>query len=125
MAESEFSQQVEWFHQLSRQPVDQLALQATEENRALFVRYVSTSLPNHAPPECQSPEEFARTVVALRDNERQWSRALMSALMMADDQYKAQGWQSAVAALQSFAESCPWKLFEEVARDQACNYRLH
>ncbi len=125
MAESVFSQQVEWFHQFSKQPVDQLALQATEENRALFVRYVSTSLPNHTPPECQSPEEFARTVVALRENERQWNRALMSALIRADDQWKAKKWESAAATLQSFAESCPWKLFEEVARDQACNYRPH
>lgn len=123
MTESELSQQVEWFHQFSKQPVDQLALQATEENRALFVQYVSTCLPNHTPPEGQSPEEFARDVVDLRENERQWNRALMSALILADDQYKAKKWQSAVATLQSFAESCPWRLFEEVARDQACNYK--
>lgn len=125
MTESEFPQQVEWFHQFSKQPVDQLALQATEENRALFVRYASTSLPNHTPPECQSPEEFARTVVDLRENERQWNCVLMSALIQADDQYKAQGWQSAMATLHSFAQSCPWKLFEEVAMDQAYSYRPH
>ena len=123
MTEPELSQQVEWFHQFAKQSVDQLALQATEENRALFVQYASTCLPKHTPPAGQSSEEFARTVVELRENERQWNQALMSALIQADDLYKAQKWQSAVTTLQSFAESCPWKLFEEVARDQARNYK--
>lgn len=123
MTESERSQQVEWFHQFAKQPIDQLALQATEENRTLFLQHISASLPNHIPPEDQSPEEFARTVVELRENERQWNQALMSALVRADDQYKAQEWQSAVTTLHSFADSCPWQLFEDVARDQACNYK--
>ena len=123
MTKSERSQQVEWFHQFAKHPVDQLALQATEQNRTLFIQYISASLPNHIPPADQAPEEFARTVVELRENERQWNQALMSALIRADDQYKAQEWKSAVTTLKSFAESCPWKLFEEVARDQACNYK--
>ena len=123
MTESELSEQEEWFHQFAKQSVDQLALQANEENRALFMRYVKTSLPNHTPPEGQPPEEFARTVIELRENESQWNHALMSALIKADDLYKSQEWKSAVSTLKSFANSCPWKLFQEVARDQACNYR--
>jgi hypothetical protein len=123
MNDSQLSQQVEWFHQFAKQPLDQLALQATEENRTRFIQYISASLPNHVPPADQSPEEFARTVVDLRENERQWNQALMSALIRADDQYKAQEWKSAVTTLQSFAESCPWKLFEEVALNQSCNYK--
>lgn len=123
MTESELSQQVEWFHEFAKQSVGQLVLQATEENRRLFVQYVYTCLPNHAPPEGQSSEEFARTVVELRENERQWNQALMSALIKADDQYKARDRQSAVTTLESFAQSCPWKLFEEVAINQACNYK--
>lgn len=123
MTESELSQQVEWFHEFAKQSVEQLVLQATEENRRLFVQYVCTCLPNHASPEGQSSEEFARTIVELRENERQWNQALMSALIKADDLYKAQEWQSAVTTLKSFAQSCPWKLFEEVAINQACNYK--
>ncbi|QTN28327.1 hypothetical protein HZ993_00230 [Rhodoferax sp. AJA081-3] len=123
MTESELSQQVEWFHEFAKQSVEQLVLQATEENRRLFVQYVCTCLPNHSPPEGQSSEEFARTVVELRENERQWNQALMSVLIKADDLYKAQEWQSAVTKLKSFAQSCPWKRFEEIAIDQACNYK--
>lgn len=59
MTDSELSQQVEWFHQFAKQPVDQLAQQATEGNRALFMRFVSTCLPDHSPPEDQSSEELA------------------------------------------------------------------
>jgi hypothetical protein len=123
MIESELSQQTAWFHQFAKQSIDQLTLQATKENRKLFAQYVSTCLPSHTPPEGRSPQEFASTVIELRENESRWNHALMSALIEADDLYKAQEWQSAVTALQSFAESCPWKLFEEVARDQACNYK--
>jgi len=61
MTESERSQQVEWFHQFAKQTIDQLALQATEANRALFLQHISVSLPSHIPPEGQSSEEFART----------------------------------------------------------------
>lgn len=123
MTESELSQHTEWFHEFAKQSLDQLALQATEENRALFSQYVNSSLPKHTPPSDQAPEEFAHAVIELRENERQWNQALMSALVRADDHHRAQDWQSAVAALQSFAESCPWKLFAEVAQDQACNYK--
>ena len=123
MTESELSAQTDWFHQFAEQSVDQLALQANEKNRALFALYVATSLPNHTPPESQPPEEFARTVRELRENESQWNRALMSALIKADDLFKAQEWQSAISTLESFAESCPWKLFQEVARDQSVHYR--
>ncbi|WP_092130547.1 hypothetical protein [Polaromonas sp. YR568] len=123
--ESKLTRQVEWFHQFAEQSAGQLAAQATEENRALFKQYVIACLPGHDPPEGQSPEEFACNVLELRKNESGWNQALMSALIRADDLYKEQAWQSAVATLQSFAGSCPWKLFSEAARNQACNYKSH
>jgi hypothetical protein len=125
MTESELSAQTEWFHEFAKQSVDQIALQANEANRSLFARYATTSLPNHSPPEGQSPEEFARTVHELRENERQWNRALMSALIKSDDLYKAKDRKGAISVLESFAASCPWELFQEVARDQAFNYKPH
>ncbi len=121
-SESKLTQQVEWFHQFAKQSAAQLEAQATEENRTLFRQYAIASLPDQDLPEGQSPEEFARNVLELRENESRWNHALMSALIRADDLYKDQGWQSAVATLQSFAKSCPWKLFEEVAINQACHY---
>jgi len=122
MTEAELAAQIEWFHQFAALPPDQLALQASEANRSAFANLVKVCLPDHNPPDSQSPEEFASTVLALRENERQWNRALSSALIHADDLRKSQGWQAAVSALEAFAESCPWKLFAEVARDQASNY---
>ena len=124
MTESELSAQTEWFHEFARQSIDQIALQANEGNRSLFMRYATTSLPDHRPPEGQSPEEFARTVHELRENERQWNRALMSALIKSDDLYnKSKDWKGAISVLESFSASCPWELFQEVARDQASNYK--
>lgn len=123
MTESELSAQTEWFHAFAKQSPDQIALQANEANRSLFSRYATTSLPNHRPPEGQSPEEFARTVHELRENERQWNQALMSALVKSDDLYKSKDHQNAVAVLESFAASCPWQLFQDVARNQASNYK--
>ena len=123
MTESELSAQTEWFHEFAKQSTDQIALQASEANRALFERFATSSLPDHRPAEGQSPEEFARTVHELRENERPWNRALMSALIKSDDLYKSKDWKSGISPLESFAESCPWVLFQEVARDQASNYK--
>lgn len=75
------SAQTEWFHEFAKQSVDQIALQANEANRAFFSSYAAISLPNHKPPRGQSPEEFARTVHELRENERQRNHALVSALI--------------------------------------------
>jgi hypothetical protein len=124
-SESKLSRQVEWFHQFAEQPADQLAQQATEENRALFARYVSACLLNHTPPGGQSHEEFALAVIELRENERKWNQALMSSLIKADEQYKVRQLQSAITTLQLFADSCPWKLFSEVARNQARSYKSY
>jgi len=122
MTESELVAQIEWFHQFAALPPDQLALQASEANRSAFANLVRACLPDHGAPEGQSPAEFASTVHAIRENERQWNRALSSALIQADGLHKSQGSQSAISILEAFAESCPWKLFREVARNQARNY---
>ena len=124
MTESELSAQTEWFHEFAKQSINQIALQANEANRAMFASYVATSLPNHGVPDDQPPEEFARTVHELLENEKQWNRALMSALIKSDDLYKSKDRKSAVSVLESFAASCPWQLFQEVAHDQASNYKL-
>lgn len=123
MCDPELSEQTEWFHQFAKQPTDQIAMQATETNRALFERFVIASLPGHTPHNGQLPEEFARAVVDLRENERKWNQALMSVMIHADDLYKSHDFLGAVSALESFAESCPWKLFHDAARNHANNYR--
>ena len=120
--ESKLDEQVEWFHQFSGQSLSDLASQASEANRKAFACFVATSLPGHSAPEGQSPEEFAATVQELRTNERQWNQALCAALIQADDLRTSEDWQAAASKLEAFAESCPWKLFREVANDQAANY---
>ena len=123
MTRAELSKQIEWFHQFAKQTMDRLTLQATEENCLLFEQYVIASLPNHRPPFGQSPEQFADAVVKLRDNERQWNQGLMSAMVAADDLYQSKDWQGAYATLVTFAASCPWQLFRDVALTQADNYQ--
>lgn len=123
MSKGRLSQQVEWFHQFAKLSVEQLSQLATEENRSLFLQYVRASLPKHPPPEAQSPADFARAVVALRESERQWNRALMTALIDADDLHNAWASKEAVEKLNAFADSCPWKLFEDVARRQVGEYQ--
>lgn len=119
MTEAAFADQIEWFHQFSMLSPDQLAEQSSEANRVAFSKFAKTSLLNCTPPEDQSPPEFAKTVLALRENERQWNQALCSALIRADDLHKSQALESATSLLESFAKSCPWKLFREVAEKQA------
>lgn len=121
--ESKLDAQIEWFHAFAAQSHGELVDQATEMNRTAFLHFVKACLPDHAPSQDQSPEEFATAVRELRDNERQWNQALMSALIQADDLHKSQGWQAAVFKLRAFAGSCPWKGFQEVAQVQAANYR--
>jgi hypothetical protein len=47
----------------------------------------------------------------------------MKALIKADDLFKAGCVTEAVEVLHTFASSCPWSLFKEVALDQATHYR--
>jgi len=124
MRNPSLSEQTDWFHQFAKQPIDQLAMQATDANRKFFERYVIASLPGHTPPNGQSSEEFARAVVDLLENEHQWNQALMSAIIHADDLYKTNYSLGAVSTLESFAESCPWELFQDIARNKASNYRF-
>jgi hypothetical protein len=120
--DSNLAEQVEWFHQFAGQTLSELADQASEINRKAIARLVETCLPGYNAPAGQSPEEFASTVQELRANERQWNQALCAALIQADDLLKSEGSQAAAARLKAFASSCPWKLFREVANNQAANY---
>ena len=123
MTNSEPSALSEWFHEFAEQPLDQIALHANEMNRALFARHAAISLPNHKPPEAELAEDFAQTVHRLRENERQWNHALMSALISSADMYESKDREGAIATLESFAESCPWRLFQDVARRQRSSYK--
>jgi hypothetical protein len=123
--ESKLAKQIEWFHQFAAQSLSELASQASDVNCEAFAQLVKTCLPGHSPPEGHSPKEFAATVQELRVNEHQWNQALCSALVQADDLLKSEGWQAAASKLEAFADSCPWKLFREVAIDQAANYSPH
>ncbi len=113
---------VDWFHAFAKRSVEQLAQLADEEHRSRFRQYVVESLPGHSPPDSLSPDVFAQSVVALRDNERKWNQALMAALTDADDLHRSGATQECVEILRAFAESCPWRRFAEVARRQAAAY---
>lgn len=113
---------MEWFHQFADQSLDEIADQASGENRSRFLSYVTTFLPGHQPPERLPADAFAKAVLELRTNERGWNRALMSALIHADDLYRAGDFQGAASSLEEFSGACPWKLYQQVARNQAARY---
>jgi len=119
--EDEVDERFEWFHELAKLPVEELIQQATDLNRAMFRKFVVASLPDHVPPENQSPAEFAATVLELRANERGWNRALGSALIDAGDTRSEGNLQAAISNLRSFASSCPWKAYRDIAQIQADN----
>lgn len=119
MNDEDVSAQFEWFHQLAELPPDQLAQQATPANQAAFAAFVEASLPGHVAPLADSGEAFAKLVLDLRQNDIRWNKALMAALIEADDLFKAREPSKAVSLLESFASNCPWLLYREVALDQS------
>ncbi|MFH0130042.1 hypothetical protein ACGLHS_07515 [Variovorax sp. VaC1] len=121
MSQEASHDEIEWFHDLAKLPVEELVQQATDHNRTRFKKFVTASLPDHVPPDNQSPAEFATTVLELRANQRGWNRALGEALIHADDQRSEGNLQAAISALRSFANSCPWKAFGDFAHAQADN----
>jgi hypothetical protein len=119
--EDELDEGADWFHEFAKLPVEDLIQQATDINRTMFKNFVIANLPGHVPPENQSPAEFAATVLELRANERGWNRALGRALIDADDIRSEGNVQAAISTLRSFADSCPWKAFRDLAHIQADN----
>lgn len=120
--ESQMDEQIEWFHSFAEQPVPAIATHASDANREAIARFVALCLPDHTFPTNLSPEQFAEEVKELRGNEMTWNRSLMAALAHADDLASSGDAQAAAAALESFASSCPWAFFAEVARNQAAQY---
>ena len=119
--EDELDEGFEWFHEFAKLPIEELMQQATDSNRTIFRKFVIASLPGHVPPENQPPSEFAAMVLELRANERGWNRALGRALIDADDTRSEGNLQAAISNLRSFASSCPWKAYRDIAQIQADN----
>ena len=112
----------EWFHALAEHPEDELVKLASPENIAQLQMHVALSTPGYPLPVALSPGEFAEAVVEFRRNESAWNRATMTAIIEAEDLFKAGYNAKAAASLQAFAASCPWALFKEVALHQALHY---
>lgn len=115
-------QQFGWFHQFAALPRQQLIAEATPENRAALSALVEVCLRDKPALDALPTEEFADYVLGLRANERQWNQALSNALIRAEYLSQSEGKASASSALRSFAESCPWSQFREVAVNQAAYY---
>lgn len=116
--------QIAQFHQLADLPREQLVAEATEHNRAALSALVQACLPDTPALDAMSAEHFADFVLELRDNERMWNQALSQALIHAENLLQSKGAVSAASALRSFAESCPWSPFRDVALNQADSYAL-
>lgn len=114
--------QIGWFHEFSDLPREQLAAEATARNRAALSSFVEACLSGKPVLDALSSEDFAECVFELRASERAWNRALGDALIRADEVSRGEAKVAAATALHSFADSCPWSQFREIALDQAASY---
>ena len=123
MAEDdELDKQFGWFHQFADLPREQLIAEATADNCASLSALIESCLSDKPTLDTLSPDGFADYVLGLRVNERQWNQALCNALIRAEELSQSEGKVAAASALRSFAESCPWYQFRDVALNQAASY---
>jgi len=113
----------EWFHELAEHSHEELRELASPENIEQLQKHVARSTPEHLLPDQLNASEFASAVVEFRRNESAWNRATMTALIKADDLFKAGHKAQAAESLKEFATSCPWTLFQEVVLNQTTHYR--
>jgi hypothetical protein len=111
-----------WFHHFADAPRETLVATATPANRARLSAMTKVCLTEPPVLGALSPEDFADYVLCLRANERRWNQALSDTLIRADDLFQSEGKPAAVAALRTFASSCPWSSFRIVALDQAASH---
>ena len=120
---SERDSLTDWFHALAERSSDALVGLATVENIALLRLHVSRSTPDYPLPDTFETSDFAEAVVNFRESESAWNRAVMAALIKADDLFHEGSISEAAETLHAFAASCPWALFKGVALNQATHYR--
>lgn len=121
--QTEQDELIGWLQGLRGLSESELLVAASPEALAKLQRLVATCIEGGTLPADPTPEEFADIVATLRENERQWSQFLGTALLQAEDAIPAKGREVAAAAMDLFAENCPWLLLREVARAQAASYR--
>lgn len=121
--ELDVDQLIGWLHENAAVPLDGLAASVNEEQRCTLLALISTCFPSTILREGLSPEEFAQTVYALRENEGEWNRALANAILKADELYSRQDRAGAVEELHQFARQCPWLPYQEIALNQLERYK--
>ena len=70
---------IDWFHSLAELGRDEIARRFSPVNLARLQAHVQLCLAGAELPWIGSPEQFAETVLDLRANESEWTRATMSA----------------------------------------------
>jgi hypothetical protein len=114
--------QVEWFHMLAK-ALEAAAGEVIETTlRDDLVRFVARQLPEHLLPSNLTDAEFVDAVLSLRKNEGYWNCSLMQAIIEACDRAESGQPREAAEDLRTFASTCPWVMFAEVATNQASNF---
>jgi hypothetical protein len=112
-------EQVEWFHALAEDAATGTLDATSVELTGHLVEFIALHIPGHELPPAMTTAEMASAVGLLRDNERSWNRALTNAIIQANERAEAGFSQAAARDLRGFAAQCPWKLFSQVATNQA------
>jgi hypothetical protein len=116
--------QVEWFHMLSKTVEVEDAVVIEPTLRDDLARFVARQLPAHPLLSELTDEEFVDAVLSLRKNESSWNRALMQAIIKACDLAESGQPRQAAEDLKTFAATCPWVMFAEVATNQATHFTV-
>ena len=114
--------QVEWFHDLAETAASGACDAIDIVVRTSLETFMEAHLPGHGLPEALDSAALIDAIRKLRANETSWNRVLMSAMIDADDQFRAGGAEKACKTLTDFAATCPWTLFAQAARDQSTHY---
>jgi hypothetical protein len=118
---SDSDAQIGWFHDLAEE-VSAGRSELDAGTQECLAQFVKTHLPGHPFSGAESEAELAGIVRDLRANELAWNRALQAAILRADDAFRGGNGVSARQELERFSRECPWRVFSEVALDQACLY---
>jgi hypothetical protein len=67
-------------------------------------------------------DEVLRCIATIRQLEKSWNQRLGNTLIDAGEAKKRNDLEAALAALDQFAEQCPWSPFSKIALEQRANY---
>jgi hypothetical protein len=103
------------WHDFAEQPIEVIEREFTRSSRMLLGRVLREALGYAEAGKFPSAAEFAKYVVELRENERNWSRRLGDVILQAQGQLEGGDIVAAKKTFEEFETTCPWRFFVDIA----------